>query len=211
MKLSKQQLMDILNVKKEGLKTMERKQQLYIRLEEKGYKLINKIKEGRQVYYIVDKTEKVINLHKTAKQIKEFKVDVDKWNNYGIYYILKDNDIYIGSTIMTYRKRFLKHYNGSDKEMKYTYDLLHDGGIYNILYDMTNIKDEPLIRILEQEFINYFKNYTDYNIINKNEETYSKFSEKIKYKCISIDKKYLLDVINFLETNNINYKELKRS
>lgn len=210
MKLSKQQLMDILGVKKAGLKSIENRQQLKERLKEKGYEFKDKIKEGRKIYYIAEQTERVINLHKTAKQINEFKVDADKWNNKGIYYILNNKDMYIGSTIMTYRKRFLKHYNGSDKEMKYTYDLLHNGGIFNILYDMSDIEDEPLIRMIEQEYINYFKNYTDYNVINKNNETYSKFSEKIKYKCISIDKRYLLDIINFLEINNINYKEVKR-
>lgn len=47
--------MQILNVKKEGLKTIEKRKQLNNRLKDKGYKLIDKVKEGRKIYYIIDK------------------------------------------------------------------------------------------------------------------------------------------------------------
>jgi hypothetical protein len=47
--------MQILDVKKEGLKTIEKRQQLYTRLQDKGYKFIDKVKEGRKMYYIIEK------------------------------------------------------------------------------------------------------------------------------------------------------------
>lgn len=56
MKLSKQQLMDILGVKKAGLKSIENRQQLKERLKEKGYEFKDKIKEGRNIYYIAEQT-----------------------------------------------------------------------------------------------------------------------------------------------------------
>lgn len=46
--------MAILGVKKEGLKTIEKRQQLYVRLEEKGYTLKGKFKKGRKVYYEIE-------------------------------------------------------------------------------------------------------------------------------------------------------------
>lgn len=46
------------------------------------------------------------------KEYKNLKISKDKWNNTGIYFILKDNDIYIGSTIVGFRDRFQEHYWG---------------------------------------------------------------------------------------------------
>jgi hypothetical protein len=47
-KVTKKQLTDILGVKTQGLKSIEQRQQLHLRLQEKGYKLLDKIKEGRK-------------------------------------------------------------------------------------------------------------------------------------------------------------------
>lgn len=123
------------------------------------------------------------------KDYEQFKISYEEKDNIGIYYIVKDNDIYIGSTIVGFRDRFRNHYYGYEPLMKHTYEMLQNGGEFHILYNMTGIEDEVLIRQIEDEYINYFKNYTNYNIINKIDKAWSsrkKNEVKIKYKTIRI-------------------------
>ena len=106
-----------------------------------------------------------------SKYKKEFNIDHKLKYHKGIYYIIdKYMNLYIGSTISSFRKRFNSHitrkYKNSNNRLK-TYDLLHNNnGTFNILYDMNNIEDEELIRMVEQEYIKYFKDNYKYNIIN---------------------------------------------
>lgn len=53
-KVDKRGIANILDVKKEGLKTIEKNNNLEIRLEEKGYKLLDRYKEGKKIYYNLD-------------------------------------------------------------------------------------------------------------------------------------------------------------
>lgn len=55
MKVTKQELMGILGVKSDTLKQIEKRKTLEKRLDEKGYALINKTKEGRNNVYEIDK------------------------------------------------------------------------------------------------------------------------------------------------------------
>jgi hypothetical protein len=150
------------------------------------------------------------------KVFKELNITKEKWNNIGIYCILKDNDIYIGSKFSGYKGRFQKHYYNYNGDMKHTYDLLQNGATFNILYDMTGIEDEVLIRQVENEYIQYFINSTNYNVVNKREKawSYSKNTEE-KYKTIKIKVKLedydktmqlLIDngLIELSEDNNSN-------
>lgn len=141
------------------------------------------------------------------KDYEQLKITYDNSNNIGIYYILKDNDLYIGSTTKGFRQRFQKHYYGCDENMIHTYNLLHNGGEFHLLYDMTGINDEPLVRMVEDEYIKYFTNYTNYNVINKMEKAWSlaKDKNKIKYKTLKIklpQDKYN-QAIQLLKDNNL--------
>ena len=197
--MNRKELMELLNVNKEAMKALVGRGTLDKRLGDIGFKLINKEKQGRKSFYNIEMIdESLYELSKIkfesgvskCRNYENFNIEIDKWNNIGIYYILKDNDIYIGSTIDGYRARFRKHYCDSNEgHMEHTYELLHSGATFNILYDMTGIEDVELIRIVETEYINYFTNYTNFNIINKQETSWS--PKKLKYKTIKIqDEKY---------------------
>ncbi|MDV3426641.1 MAG: hypothetical protein LIR50_05560 [Bacillota bacterium] len=54
MKLDRRQVANMLGVKLDGLKTIERRKQIEKRLKDIGYNLINKITENRKAYYIVE-------------------------------------------------------------------------------------------------------------------------------------------------------------
>ena len=202
-KITREKLLEILGVTNNNLKSIIRKKQLKERLREKGYTYIDKEKAGRNTLYILEECDPVERINPNYLIIKNFNVDYSKRNNKGIYYIIKDNDIYIGSTV-NFRKRFIQHWNGESKEMKHTYNLLHSGGTFNILYDMTNIKDVELIRMVENEYIQYFKEYTDFNVINHmNEATWKGKNYKQKYKNIKIKIEDYDNALKVLEENGI--------
>ena len=138
------------------------------------------------------------------KKYNSLKIDENKYNNIGVYYILLNNDIYIGSTIKGFRNRFQEHFYGHIEYMKHTYNLLHSGGTFNILYDMTNIEDVELIRMVENEYIQYFKEYTDFNVINHvNGAVWKGKNYKQKYKNIKIKIEDYNNALKVLEENGI--------
>lgn len=124
----------------------------------------------------------------------------------GIYKITHKNNIYIGSTTAGFRKRFIEHYNSN--EISEPHNMLHKGGTFTMLYDMSIIDDEPLIRMVEEEFIKYFTNCTEWNVVNKRNKTYSikeKGTNKIKYKIIKIKVKEdeYLNTLQLLAKQNL--------
>ena len=206
-KITREELLKILGVTNNNLKSIIRKKQLKERLREKGYTYIDKEKVGRNTLYKLEKCDPVKRISPNYLIIKNFNVDYSKRNNKGIYYIIKDNDIYIGSTV-DFRKRFIHHWYGSDKEMKHTYNLLHNGGTFNILYDMTDIEDIELIRMVENEYIQYFKTHTDFNVINHMDgATWKGKNYKQKYKNIKIKIEDYDNALKILKEQGICIKE----
>ena len=206
-KITREKLLEILGVANNNLKSIIRKKQLYERLKEKGYTYIDKEKVGRNTLYILEECDPVERINPNYLIIKNFNVDYSKRNNKGIYYIIKDNDIYIGSTV-DFRKRFIHHWYGSDKEMKHTYNLLHSGGTFNILYDMTDIDDIELIRMVENEYIQYFKARTNFNVINHADgATWKGKNYKQKYKNIKIKIEDYKLALKILKEQGICIKE----
>ena len=200
-------ILEILGVKNTALKHIIARKQLEDRLKEKGYLLLETFKEGRKTLYKLEKCDSVKRINPNYLIIKNFNVDYSKRNNKGIYYIIKDNDIYIGSTV-DFRKRFIQHWYGKDKDMKHTYSLLHNGGTFNILYDMTDIEDIELIRMVENEYIQYFKTRTNFNVINlMNGANWKGKNHKQKYKNIKIKIEDYKLALKILKEQGICIKE----
>lgn len=135
------------------------------------------------------------------KTYTQLNISENEYINKGIYYIIKNNSIYIGSTVRNFRERFQEHYRGNDESMQHTYNMINNGGVFNILFDMTNIEDEELIRMVENEYIKYFIDETDYCVINQI-NGWNLF--KKKYKSIKIEKEYFDMVLNLLKTNDLS-------
>ena len=154
----------------------------------------------------ISETDKRHNGNNTFyfKNYYQFKVSKSEWHNIGIYYITNGKDIYIGSTIAGFRERFQQHYYGTFKRMQHTYDLLQNNGEFHILYDMTGVKDIPLVRMVENEYIQYFKEYTDFNVINHmNEANWKGKNHKQKYKNIKIKIEDYDNALKILKENGI--------
>lgn len=129
----------------------------------------------------------------------------EEYCNIGIYSIVIEDNIYIGSTIVGFRKRFQSHYLGSDKSMEHTKDMLDNGATFNILHNMTGIEDEPLIRMVENEYINYFKESSKLSVINTNKAW--SYTEK-KPMIVETEGKSKYKQIKVLEENYDEIMEL---
>lgn len=169
-------------------------------------------KEGNK--FIIDK---VFNKPKQIKDGRktidydQYKIDKNNNNNTGVYIIVdKDNNCYIGSTTRGFRYRFYQHWENYNGNMKHTYSLLHDNNAeFRILHDMTGVDDVDLIRMVEDEFIQYYRSLPNYNVLNRTDNAYYKgsiFSEKKKkqqYINIKVNKDKYSEIINLLQDNGL--------
>ena len=169
----------------------------------------NYYREGQK--YIINELyeipkERIKNKGNTGnyKRYEQLKINVEEYNNIGIYCIVKDNDIYIGSTIRGFRERFQEHHNGYDERMYHTWEMLYNNGEFYILYDMTGIEDEILIRQIENEYIQYFIDNSEYNVINKiNGWNVVKNKSKKEYINIKIEKEHYSELIQLLQNKDL--------
>ena len=85
-------------------------------------------------------------------------------NNKGIYIIYNDDEVYIGSTAINFRRRLQQHYTSVKSP---AYDLLHNkGGKFDILWKAPSGTDELTIRNKEEEYINVYVATDDRIILN---------------------------------------------
>lgn len=134
-----------------------------------------------------------------------FIITKENWNKSGVYSIVLDNEIYIGSTIVGFKKRYVGH-RQENNPLKTTMDMLKQGAIFNTIWVSENNESEEYIRAKEKEYINYYINKTRMNVVNTRINTWSnKTSKKIKYSNLKIDAVDYKRVLCFLEDNNIKY------
>jgi len=84
MKVDRKELANMLGIKSEGLKTIEKRHQLEERLDNIGYKLIEKEKLSRNVYYIIE----TINVNKELiSSMCKYVFEANKSNEFIDYFI----------------------------------------------------------------------------------------------------------------------------
>ena len=130
-------------------------------------------------------------------------------NNIGVYIIYNDDEVYIGSTITSFKRRFQDH-NSNIKSP--AYDLLHNkGGKFDILWKAPSGCSEKVIRSIEEEYINEYVAKDNRTILNTAMTT---FIYKNRNKDVSINnqeeelmngKKYIYNVemANFFMQNGV--------
>ena len=130
-----------------------------------------------------------------TRKDKNFKVDEENFSSIGVYKITLDNDIYIGSTVSSFRVRFLQH-----MDMKWnplvTKDMLKDGADFKIIEVMNNANEKE-IRERENEYIKYYKEKTNLNVVNSiNSFTHVKKKKKVDNYVIK--NRYLAEALAFM-------------
>lgn len=170
-------------------------------------------KEGNKI--IVDEVYE-IKKEKEDKRFKKFEgfsIGESHWKDIGIYRIINEDigELYIGSTTMGFRDRFLQHNNmntAKKNDMLHTYNLINTQGTRFEIIETMNDATEKEIREREQYWLDYYKDNSDYIIINRKEETYcikeKKPKEpKPKYINIKVEESIYLEVLEFLKDNNL--------
>lgn len=170
-------------------------------------------KEGNKIVIDVIYDDPIEKIDKrsdgnNSKYYTEFRVESEHKNSIGVYKIVFGNKIYIGSTMRSFRKRFQEHNSGRDKLMQHTYELLQQGGNFEILYDMTGIEDEELVRMVESEFIKEYLLNPEWNVINKKDYalTYSNYY-KTKNKLIKVSDENYYEAIQLLVKHGLIDRE----
>ena len=136
--------------------------------------------------------------------ISEFCIDEDKFNNGGVYIIQLGNEIYIGSTV-NFRQRFNAHRSKSNTKLPQTKDLIERGGQMSILHDMTDIEDEELLRMVEYEYIKYFRDSGKFTVLNdKDPISFDKYyRKKQKYIRFKIEENDYDKVVEILKREGV--------
>jgi len=118
------------------------------------------------------------------KDFPAFLISLEDENKIGVYKITLNNDIYIGSTIVGFRHRFLSHNNINCNSVPFTYQMLQDGATFDIIKICEGLT-EPEIRKIENRFIEEYKNNSEWNVINS-KSAWSYTEPKQRYKNINI-------------------------
>ena len=195
--MTKQQICNELGITKNNLRVIEQRGQLYDRLINKGYKLIEKEKVGRNVIYKIETCEAVI-----PEKEKNFNVEKELWRSIGIYKIELENEIYIGSTVRNFRDRYLSHLSRPANED--VGRILNNGAVFSII-QICDGMDEDDIRRIEDNYIEEYKNNQNYIVLNKT-QAWNSFNIKEKKHSIhlyNLSEEEYNKITKFLKENNI--------
>jgi hypothetical protein len=150
---------------------------------------------------------------KTSTKYKNFTIPEEHWKSGGVYIIQLENKVYIGSTVVGFRKRFYAHMYKT-KALPEVFEILQQGATISVLHLMTD-EDEPAIRKIEQEYIDLYTKDSKYAVLNiKETHSYTEPKPKAKpkpksktrenkYRHIKINKKDYKRVVELLNENNI--------
>ena len=142
----------------------------------------------------------------TVGNSSTYHVPMNLSDSNGVYKIQNGNDIYIGSTVVGFRKRYTQHYTNKGGFMPHTQKLLINGGIFEILWIAPDNVSEKIIREKEQIFINQYKNNSKFNLINIDDTVKIKGNHKREIshrKRVFIDEENFEKALRLLENNNI--------
>ena len=166
------------NQKKCQLKEVER----YIKYEKDGHKFII-LEIYERPLPKEDKRKLGINRGNYTVPSKNYLVNKDDNDSIGVYKIQLHNQVYIGSTIAGFRRRYTKHVRNFENLMPHTQELLKKGASFSILWKAENGESEEEIRNMEQMYLDDYKS-KGYEIKNGNENVIIPGQKKTKRKKI---------------------------
>lgn len=156
--LSTKEICDFLQVTRENFRKMKSRGRLEKRLEDIGYKLINSQKNGRNTNYTIRK------VGEPKVKFPNLLIEEQYYESIGVYKIVLNNEIYIGSTISGFKNRFLSH-RGIGNRLKTRKMLLEQGATFEILQICDDMSENE-IRHIEQQWIEEYRNNPDWEVIN---------------------------------------------
>ena len=155
-KINKKQLMDILGVKDRALTVIEQRNTLESRLDEKGYVLINKTKEGRSNTYEIEKINDSKKLLNDISKIMFGTKNDYSFGDYFMYRLFNINKPITKEMLSKWCKVNRKTITRWDEKMLMNNILSKDGYFY-IAMEFDNDK-KPTYRITcKEEYSSYIK------------------------------------------------------
>lgn len=100
------------------------------------------------------------------KEFPNFLVSKGDEGKTGVYKITLNNDMYIGSTTTSFRRRFIQHRKYNSRS-PLTSDMLKNNAVFDIL-EICEGLTEPQIRELENQYIEEYKKNSNWNVVNTN-------------------------------------------
>ena len=135
------------------------------------------------------------------KNFPNFLIDKADENKIGIYKIVLGKNIYIGSTIVGFRHRYLTH-KGKNNSVPFTKDMLLNNATFEVI-EICEGMTEPQIRFKENEYIESYKNNNDWFVINTRDAwSYAK-RIKLKYRFLKIAEIDYEKAIKVLKENGL--------
>jgi len=116
----------------------------------------------------------------------------------GIYALINKSDIYIGKSFDLYTR--LSNHLGEHSSIPYTRDMLINGGMCYVLFDL-GIDDDYLLKECESIVINHYIDNTNLNVVNKRKNVNNKKQSLNRYITVSTEDYEL--AVSILKGNNI--------
>ena len=168
----------------------------------RGYLVLNKYEQRKITKNENDRRKNNgRNNTRKRKEFSNFLISRENENKIGVYKIVLDDNIYIGSTINGFRERFKGH-RYKNKLMLHTYEMLDNGATFKVI-EFCDGLPEIEIRDLENKYIKQYKEDDDWNLVNSRDAW--DYIKKQKYKTIRIKiKEEEYDkVLKFLKDSNL--------
>lgn len=142
----------------------------------------------------------------TGKHQPQFKIPHEKFKSIGVYAIVLNHQIYIGSTNNGFRARFNQH-NNKDNPL-ITKEMLENKNAQFVMLKEMNNSSEFEIRLEEERYIQHYINDTDWEVMNITPTVKIKGRRKVnepkpKYKSIRVLETEYEKAIQLLKENGI--------
>lgn len=178
----------------------------------KYYKLLNNIckyhKVGNKII-IEEIYEESLLIKNERKRIKknypQYVIEEEYNHSIGIYKIVLNNKIYIGSTIQGFRVRFLHHIS-KDNPLP-TKEMLDNGATFEIL-QLCDGMTENEIRHIENNWIQEYRNDSEWEVVNSLSNVQIKGETPQKYKKIKVREEDYETCIQILQSSGIKVEGL---
>lgn len=174
LRLTRQQICEILGVAKSGLKTIENKNQLAQRLNDKGYKLLEKQKVGRNNVYVVEQFNSRVGDY---TNICNYVMNTNEYDKFADYYLYRTCNVQIPITqgeickLVGINKNTLTKW---DKKMVEC-EILGKEGFWYIAREYNfETKKHSYYLTCEEDYKNFMKTYSKISKKKKLMENYKK-------------------------------------
>lgn len=165
--------------------------------------------EGRRIiidsiYSVPQKIEDKRGKNNIKHFDSNFKIEFDNRNSIGVYAIVLDNNIYIGSTTVSFMSRYGQHKLPDNKTMSKI--IINNENTDFICIENCNNKSEKYIRMREEYYINQFGNDENWILLNCGSTAISGKLKK-RYKTIKVLDKQYANAIKLLKDNQIEIRK----